>query len=210
MTRIKGSRGADPGPPGAAKLTFDPVLARAAAVCSVHALPHSGKGRTATVDLDIILWIIAVLLIIGGLAGTVFPALPGVPIVFAGLLLAAWATDFTPVGAGTLALLGVLTAVAWLVDFLAAAVGARRLGASPRAFWGATFGAIVGIFFGFVGIILGPFVGAVVGELSGGRPMAEAGRAGMGAWIGTVVGAALKIAIAFLMVGIFVLAQFFD
>jgi uncharacterized protein YqgC (DUF456 family) len=162
------------------------------------------------VDLNILWWILAVLIIIGGLAGTVFPALPGVPMVFAGLLLAAWAGDFQAVGVPTIAVLGILTALAWLVDFLAAAVGAKRLGASPRAFWGALLGAIAGMFFGLPGIILGPFVGAVAAELSAGRPMAEAGRAGFGAWVGTVVGTAVKLAIAFLMVGIFVLQQFFE
>lgn len=161
-------------------------------------------------DLSVLWWILSVLLVIGGLAGTVFPALPGVPMVFAGLFLAAWVTGFEPAGMGTIATLGVLTALAWLIDFLAAAVGARRLGASPRAFWGAMFGAIIGIFFGLPGIILGPFVGAAVAELSGGRPMADAGRAGLGAWIGTVIGAAAKLAIAFLMVGLFVLRQFFE
>ena len=45
---------------------------------------------------------------------------------------------------------------------------------------------------------------AVAAELSGGRQMHEAGRAGVGAWVGTVIGAAAKLAIAFLMVGIFI------
>jgi uncharacterized protein YqgC (DUF456 family) len=160
-------------------------------------------------NLDILWWALSLLLVVGGLAGTVVPALPGVPMVFAGLFLAAWVTDFEPVGWGTIAVLGVLTALAWLLDFLAAALGARRLGASQRAFWGATFGAIAGIFFGVPGIILGPFVGAVVAELSGGRDFQQAGRAGIGAWIGIVIGTAAKLAIAFLMVGLYVLGQFF-
>lgn len=160
-------------------------------------------------DLNILWWILAGLLVIGGLAGTVFPALPGVPMVFGGLVLAAWATDFEPAGLGTMVVLGALTALAWLIDFLAAALGAKRLGASPRAFWGALFGAIIGMFFGLAGILLGPFVGAVVAEISGGRNLEDAGRAGLGAWIGTVIGAAAKLAIAFLMVGLFVLRQFF-
>ena len=88
-------------------------------------------------------------------------------------------------------------------------MGAQRLGASSRAFWGAMIGAIVGMFFGLPGIILGPFLGAVVAELSGGRSVSDAGKAGLGAWIGTVVGAAAKLAIAFTMVGIFLLVQFF-
>lgn len=160
-------------------------------------------------NLDVLWWATAVVLVLGGLAGTVVPALPGVPMVFAGLFLAAWITDFDPAGWGTIAALGVLTALAWLLDFIAAALGARRLGASPRAFWGATFGAIAGMFFGLPGIVLGPFVGAVAAELSGGRGMQQAGRSGVGAWIGIVVGTAAKLAIAFLMVGLFVLRQFF-
>ncbi len=160
-------------------------------------------------DLTVVWWVLAVLLVVGGLVGTIIPALPGVPMVFIGLLLAAYATDFTPAGVGTIAVLGLLTALAWLIDFLAAAMGAKRLGASPRAFWGAMFGAIVGMFFGLAGIILGPFVGAVVAEMSAGRSVSDAGRAGLGAWIGTVIGAAAKLAIAFTMVGFFIIRQFF-
>ena len=155
-------------------------------------------------DMNVLWWILAGLLVVGGLAGTILPAIPGVPMVFAGLFLAAYATGFETVGWGMLAILGALTALAWLIDFLAAALGAKQLGASQRAFWGAMFGAIAGMFFGLPGIILGPFVGAVVAELSGGRDLKEAGRAGLGAWIGAVIGAAAKLSIAFLMVGLFV------
>ena len=158
-------------------------------------------------DWTILWWVIASLIVVGGLAGTIIPALPGVPLVFAGLLLGAWAGDFIQVGWTTIGILGALTALAWLVDFLAAAMGAKRLGASQRAFWGAAFGAFVGIFFGLPGIILGPFVGAVVAEISAGRTVQQASRAGYGAWIGVVVGTAAKLAIAFLMVGIFVINQ---
>ncbi len=159
-------------------------------------------------DWTILWWVLATLIVIGGLAGTIVPALPGVPMVFAGLFLAAWAGGFVQVGWTTVAVLGVLTALAWLIDFLAAALGAKRLGASQRAFWGAAFGAFAGIFFGLPGIVLGPFVGAVVAELSAGRDIQQAGRAGFGAWLGIVLGTAAKLAIAFLMVGIFILKQF--
>lgn len=159
-------------------------------------------------DWTILWWVLATLIVIGGLAGTIIPALPGVPMVFAGLFLAAWAGEFSQVGWTTVGVLGVLTALAWLIDFLAAALGAKRLGASQRAFWGAALGAIAGMFFGLPGIVLGPFVGAVVAELSAGRDMQQAGRAGYGAWLGVVLGTATKLAIAFLMVGIFILKQF--
>ena len=41
-----------------------------------------------------LLWILAALLIAIGLAGSVLPALPGIPLIFGGVLLAAWIDDF--------------------------------------------------------------------------------------------------------------------
>ena len=155
-------------------------------------------------DWTILWWLLAILVIIAGLAGTVVPALPGVPMVFLGLLIGAWIGDFELIGWGTIGVLAALAVIAWVVDFLAGAAGARYLGASSRAFWGATIGAIVGIFFGLVGMLLGPFIGAVLGELSGGSNMVQSGKAGVGTWIGMVLATAVKLAIAFLMVGIFI------
>lgn len=156
-------------------------------------------------DWTILWWILSAVLIIVGLAGTVLPALPGVPVIFIGLLLAAWIDGFSTIGWGTLVVLGLLTIVSIIIDLLAAAFGTQRMGASPRAFWGATLGALVGIFFGLVGIVLGPFIGAVTAEVSAGRDARQAGRSGYGAWLGLLLGTAAKLAIAFLMLGIFLL-----
>jgi len=155
-------------------------------------------------DWTILWWLLAGLIVIAGLAGTVIPALPGVPLVFAGLFIGAWIGNFETVGWATVGILAVLAIVAWIVDFLAGAAGARYLGASSRAFWGATIGAIVGIFFGLAGMLLGPFIGAMLGELSGGSNMLHSGRAGIGAWLGMIVATAVKLGIAFLMIGLFV------
>jgi len=150
-----------------------------------------------------ILWLIlAGLIVITGLVGTIVPVLPGIPIMLAGLVLAAWSTGFEPVGWGTIAVLAGLTALSILIDFLSAAFGAKRQGASPRAFWGATLGAVAGIFFGLPGIILGPFIGAVMAELSAGYGAQQAGRSGYGVWVGMILGTAAKLAIALLMLGI--------
>lgn len=147
-------------------------------------------------------WFLAVLIVIAGLAGTIVPALPGIPLLFVGLFMVAWIQDFTVVGWTTVAILAALTLIGWLVDLLAGAIGARYLGASRRSFWGATIGAVVGLFFGLPGIILGPFIGAVLGELSGGRDVLHSSRAGVGAWLGMIVATAAKLAIAFVMLGI--------
>ena len=161
-------------------------------------------------DWTILLWILAGLLVIAGLAGTVIPAIPGVPLVFAGLFVGAWIGHFETISWIMIGVLALLALVAWVVDFLAGAFGARYLGASSRAFWGATIGAIAGIFFGLVGIVLGPFIGAVIGELSGGSDLLQSGRAGLGAWIGMVIATAAKLAIAFLMIGVVIFKLVLD
>jgi len=150
-----------------------------------------------------LLWILSSVLILAGLAGLVLPALPGAPLLFLGLLAAAWAENFAYIGWGTLTVLGGLAVVTYVVDFVAGAFGARRFGASNRAIFGAALGTLLGLFFGLPGVLLGPFVGAVAGELTGHRDLHRAGRAGIGATLGLALGAAAKIALAFAMLGIF-------
>jgi hypothetical protein len=159
-------------------------------------------------DTSLSLLVIAALLAVIGLAGLMLPAIPGAPLLFAGLLLAAWAENFTYIGVKTLAVLGVLALLTYGVDFWATMYGAKRFGASKRAIVGALIGAVIGIFLGFPGVIFGPFIGAVIGELSARRGLHDAARAGIGATIGLVLGAALKIALAFIMIGVFAVARF--
>ena len=155
-------------------------------------------------DWTVLWWLLVVLLVLAGLVGTVLPALPGVPLVFLGVALGAWINGFEETGWITLGIFAALTLFSQLLDFLASAWGTQYAEAGPRAFWGATLGTVVGIFFGIPGLLLGPFVGAVVGELSGGSSLRQSGRAGVGAWLGLVLATALKLTIAFLMVGTFV------
>ena len=155
-----------------------------------------------------LLWILAVLLVGAGVAGTVLPFLPGVPLVFAGLLLAAWAGGFQAVGWPVLAVLGVLTVLSFIVEALASSLGARRAGPRRLAVMGAALGILVGVFFGLPGLLLGPFVGAALGQLLARGDVVDAGRVGAGAWIGFLVGSAAKLGLALLMVMIFAVAWF--
>lgn len=154
---------------------------------------------------QILLWLLAALLIVLGFAGLILPVMPGIPLVFAGLVLLAWAENFAYVGWMTLTLLGLLALVSYGIDFLASALGAKKFGASPRAVVGAALGALAGLFFGLIGILLGPFVGAVLGEFSRQSSVRAAAHAGVGATLGLLFGALLKIALAFAMIGVFVL-----
>ena len=154
----------------------------------------------------LLLKILAAALVLIGLAGTLLPILPGVPLIFAGLLVAAWADNFQHVGAVALTILGALTVLAIAADSLASALGAKKLGASPKAVAGATIGAIVGIFFGLPGIVLGPFLGAVIGELSAKRELLQAGKSGLGTWLGLLLASVAKLTVSFLMIGVFITA----
>jgi uncharacterized protein len=155
-----------------------------------------------------VLWILALVLVLVGIAGTVLPGVPGPVLVFLGIVAAAWADGFTKVGVVTLVFLGLLTVVAYAIDFAASALGVRRAGASRRAIVGAALGALAGMFFGLPGLIIGPFAGALAAEFTVRRDLRAAGRAGLAAWLGFVVGAALKVALVFVMLGVAVLMLF--
>lgn len=165
-------------------------------------------------DPQILFYVLAAALILLGLIGVVLPALPGLPLVYAGMLLAAWADGFERIGVWTLVALGVLTALSLAVDLAATAMGAKRVGASRLALVGAAIGTVVGLFFSLVGVFVAPFVGAVIGELIHRRKLAKADlghatKVGLGTWLGILFGVVLKLALAFAMIGLFLIAWFF-
>lgn len=164
-----------------------------------------------TPETSVLLWVLAVVFVLVGLAGTILPALPGTPLVFIGLVLAAWADGFQKVGWFPLAVIAGLTVLALVVDFAATSLGAKRVGASWLAVAGAAVGTLVGLFFGFPGLILGPFVGAVLGEYLARRNRDQALKAGFGTWLGILLGTAGKLALIFMMIGVFAFFYaFFD
>jgi uncharacterized protein len=158
--------------------------------------------------MEAITWILAVIMVALGIAGSVLPALPGVPLVFGGLVLAAWADDFQRVGPLPLVVLGLLVLVSFAIDFLASVLGAKRVGATKLALLGAAIGTVVGLFLGLPGLILGPFVGAVLGELASHGKVEQAARAGVATWIGLLFGTLAKLALIFTMLGVFAAAYF--
>ena len=137
------------------------------------------------------------------MAGLLLPALPGAPLILAGLVVASWAEGFAVVTWPWLVLLAAIAALTYLVDFAATALGAQKFGASPRAVVGAVLGGILGLFFAPIGILLGPFAGAVLAELSLRKDLGAAQRAGFGATLGLLLGGVAKLALACLMIGIF-------
>lgn len=156
--------------------------------------------------MTLLLWILALLCIVMGLIGIVVPALPGILLVFVGLVLAAWAEDFDKVGWLPLVSIALLASVSIGADILATKIGVEKSGASKAAAWGAAIGALVGLFFAPWGLVFGPFLGAVCAELLVRREAKQAIKAGFGAWLGLLLSYAMKYVIAFCMIAMFILA----
>ena len=95
---------------------------------------------------------------------------------------------------------------AWIVDFAAAALGAKRAGASKLALLGAVIGTFVGVVTGLWGLLFMPLAGAAIGEYAAQRDLRRAGKVGLATWVGLLLGTAAKVAIVFAMIGIFVFA----
>lgn len=153
--------------------------------------------------MDIALWILAFALIAVGLVGTVMPALPGPPMVLLGILLAAWIDRFAKISGLVCAIVSVLALAAIAIDWIAGAMGARRVGASKWAVIGATVGAILGVLSGFWGLLFMPLVGAAIGEFVARQDLLRAGQVGLATWIGMLLGTVAKLAIVAMMIGIF-------
>jgi hypothetical protein len=152
------------------------------------------------------LWIVAVLLNAVGVAGTVLPALPGIPLLFGGVLLAAWIDDFQRIPGWVVGVLAALAVIGVAVDYVAAALSARRVGASRQGIIGAAVGTVAGVFTGLWGLLFMPLVGAAIGEFLAHRDALRAGKVGIATWFGLLIGTAVKLAVAFTMVGIAIAA----
>lgn len=153
-----------------------------------------------------LLWLLCVALIAVGVAGTVLPALPGTVLVLAGIVLGAWIDGFTRVGWGVLAAVAVLAVIAWVLDYVAGLLGARKAGASRQAVVGAALGTLAGLFMGLVGVLFMPLVGAAIGEWLARRDHGQALKVGIATWLGIMAGMVSKVVIAFMMIGLFVAA----
>ncbi len=156
------------------------------------------------------LWILTVLLLVAGVAGTILPAIPGTILVIAGVVLGAWIDDFTRVSVTTVVIITVLGVIAWAADYVAGLLGARKVGASREAMIGALIGTVLGIFTGLWGLIFMPLLGAFIGQYLVDRDLIRAGNVGIATWIGMAIGTLVKIALTGLMIGIFVLALLID
>ena len=154
--------------------------------------------------MELFWWLVAVILFAIGLIGTVVPVFPGTIIILAGAILhRAMLGPEKSIGWWTIAILILLTLVAYALDFLSGYFGARFFGATKWGMLGALVGAVIGIFFGIAGLFVGPVIGAIAGEFIAGKRMIDAGRAGWGSLLGNLGAMIGKLLIALVMIAIF-------
>lgn len=165
-------------------------------------------------------WVLAIGLMVVGVAGAVLPVLPGTILVLGGAVLGAWIDGFEKVSGGALAWIAVLAVLAWATDYVAALLGAKKAGASRLAVIGAAVGTVLGVLTGFIGLLFMPLAGALAGEYWAQRQKlggfqdaddhAAAGRqaakVGIATWVGMLLGTVVKVVLTFLMIGSFAVA----
>jgi uncharacterized protein YqgC (DUF456 family) len=155
--------------------------------------------------MDYVLLVLAIILMIAGIAGCLLPVLPGPPLSFLGLV-ALHFTRFADISRNLFIILGIVTILVTVIDYVVPIWGTRHFGGSKYGMRGATVGLIIGLFLGPAGIILGPFVGAFIGELIYKDQIRYALKAGFGSLLGFMTGIGLKLAASLLMTFYFVRA----
>jgi len=137
---------------------------------------------------------IGVILIVFGLLGCVLPVIPGPPLSFIGILVLHF-TRFAHFSTTFLLVLAFIAILVTVLDYIVPVWGTKKFGGTKAGMWGATIGMIIGmIFLGPLGLILGPLAGAIIGEVINGANNKDAFKAGIGAFIGFLLGVGLKLA----------------
>jgi uncharacterized protein YqgC (DUF456 family) len=155
---------------------------------------------------EIIFFILALIVMLVGIAGVILPVLPGLLLILGAAVVFAILTGFQYIGIKTLIVFAVLTAFSLAMDWVAAFLGVRRMGGSKAGMIGALVGMIAGMLIpgvGIFGFIIGAFAGAVIFELMIGKESRTALKAGLGSFIGFLFGGLLRFVVGIAMVGIF-------
>lgn len=146
--------------------------------------------------MDIILLVIALILLLVGIAGSIVPFLPGVPLSWVGLLLF-YLTSAVPLSYTLLGITLAITIIIFALQYIIPAYGAKYFGGSSYGMWGATFGLIIGIFLPIPGgIIVGSFLGAFVGEILNQSASGVALKAAFGSFLGLLASTFMELVVA--------------
>ena len=147
--------------------------------------------------MAILLIVIGGILVLVGIAGCVVPVLPGPPISYISLILLSWAYKWKAYSTNFLLVMGIITVVVTVLDFILPIYLPKCYGASKFGIWGSILGMIVGmIIFPPFGLIIGTFLGAVLGELAFNKDKRASLKAALGVFIGTIAAILLKVSVS--------------
>lgn len=154
--------------------------------------------------LDVLGWILVIALFVIGMAGAVYPVLPGVIAVYFAFFVYGWFFSFEPFG-WFFWIVQTLIVVALLVaDYAVGAWGVKKFGGSKLSVWLSTIGIIVGPFvIPAFGLILGPLLGAMIGELIKGESLNKAFKVGVGSVVGLFSSIVVKVLLQLVMIIVF-------
>ncbi|MBU7314455.1 MULTISPECIES: DUF456 domain-containing protein [Paenibacillus] len=151
-------------------------------------------------------WIIVVILFLVGMAGAVYPVLPGALAIYAAFFVYGFMVGFEPFGVWFWLVQTTIVAVLMVADYAVSAVGVKKFGGTRASVIGSTIGLLIGPFvIPVAGLLIGPFLGAVVGELIVGTEFRQAVRAGIGALVGFFSGLVVKLVLQLLMIVLFII-----
>lgn len=157
--------------------------------------------------LTILAWIIVVVLFAVGMAGAVYPVLPGVLAIYAAFFVYGFMVDFDEFGFWFWLIQTTIVVAVFLADYAIGAWGVKRFGGTRASVIGSTVGILIGPFvIPVAGLIAGPFLGALIGELIAGKDMKTALKAGLGALVGFFTGTVAKIMLQLIMIIVFIVA----
>lgn len=161
--------------------------------------------------MGIIAIILATLVMLAGLAGTVLPAVPGLPVIWAAMFGYGWYSGWADYGFTAMLVSGITVAISIAVDQLASVMGAKKFGASRAGMIGSFIGAIVGLMIlNIIGLIAGTFLGAMAFEmLFSGRSLGQGMASGAGALVGFLAGSFFKFMLGAGLVAYFLFAVIF-
>ncbi|WP_166240761.1 DUF456 domain-containing protein [Paenibacillus turpanensis] len=155
--------------------------------------------------MDIIGWVLVIALFIVGMAGAVFPILPGVLAVYGAFFVYGFFFGFEQLNVWFWVIQTFITVVIFVADYAVGAWGVNRYGGSRASVIGSTIGIIIGPFvIPVVGLVAGPFLGAVLGELTVSRDTQHLMKVGWGSVVGLLSGIVVKTVLQVFMIVLFV------
>lgn len=154
--------------------------------------------------LDVLGWILVIALFVIGMAGAIYPVLPGVIAIYFAFFVYGWFFSFEPFG-WFFWIIQTLIVIALLVaDYAVGAWGVKKFGGSKLSVWLSTIGIIIGPFvIPAFGLILGPLLGAMIGELIRGETLNKAFKVGVGSVVGLFSSIVVKVLLQLVMIIVF-------